>query len=150
MQRYKGILHPRRITCLKLEILQTPTSLRRTRRSRFCGISPSGAIASLSSDGLILFSVVVDGPAKKALIIDIAVPGDPRVAEEEVKKRAKYQLLAREIHRLWQVETQIVPVVVGTLGTVSTIGVTSYCSVSELQKNALLGSEAILRKVLDL
>ena len=46
----------------------------------------------------------------------IAVPGDPRVAEKEVEKRAKYQLLACEIHRLWQVETQIVPVVVGALG----------------------------------
>ena len=64
--------------------------------------------------------------AKKALIIDIAVPVDPRIAGKEVKKRAKYQLLAREIHQLWHVETQIVPVVVGTLGTVSTIGVTSY------------------------
>ena len=60
--------------------------------------------------------VLVDGSAKKALIIDIAVPGDPRVAEKEVEKRAKYQLLACEIHRLWQVETQIVPVVVGALG----------------------------------
>ena len=95
---------------------------------------------------------------KKALIIDIAVPGGPRIAEKEVEKRAKYQLLAREIHRLWQVETQIVPVIVGTLGTVSkqlpgyidTIGITSYCSASELQKNAFLGSAAILRKVLDL
>ena len=26
--------------------------------------------------------VLVDGPAKKALIIDIAVPGDPRIAEK--------------------------------------------------------------------
>ena len=57
---------------------------------------------------------LVDGPAKKALIIDIAVPGDPRVVEKDIEKRAKYQILAREIHRLWQVETQIVPVVVGT------------------------------------
>ena len=56
------------------------------------------------------------------------------------------QLLAREIHWLWQAETQIVPVVVGVLGTVSkqlpgylySIGITSYWSVAELQKNALL------------
>ena len=88
--------------------------------------------------------VLVEGPAKKALIIGIAVPGDPCVVEKEVER--------------WQVETEIVPVVVGTLRTVSkqlpgyldTIGITSYCSVSELQKNALFCSAAIPRNVLDL
>ena len=62
-------------------------------------------------------NVLVDGAAKKALVIDIAVSGDPLVAEKEVEKRAKYQLLARKILPLWQVETQFVPVIVGTLGT---------------------------------
>ena len=102
--------------------------------------------------------VVVDELARTALIIDIAVPGDSRVADKEIEKREKYQLLAREMHRLWHVEVEVVPVVVGTLGTVTErlpaylerIGIAGFCSVEVLQKNALLGSAAILRKVLDL
>ena len=102
--------------------------------------------------------VLVDGPGNRTLIIDIAIPGDPRVVDKEVEKREKYQLLSREIHRLWQTKVQVVPIVVGTLGTVSKqltnyleiLGIQQHCSVTELQKTALLGSATILRKVLGL
>ena len=103
--------------------------------------------------------VLVDESAGRALIIDIAVPGDARVLDKEVEKCEKYQLLAREIYQLWRVKAEVVPVVVGTLGTVSEqhlpahldkIGIGKYCSVGLLQKAALLGSATILRKVLDM
>ena len=51
-------------------------------------------------------------------LIDIAVPGDSRVASKENEKVRKYQDLARELRKLWQVKVKVVPVVVGALGTI--------------------------------
>ena len=48
-------------------------------------------------------------------LMDIAVPGDSRVASKE---NEKYQDLARELHKLWQVKVKVVPVVVGALCTI--------------------------------
>ena len=41
--------------------------------------------------------------------MDITVPGDGRVEEKETEKQEKYQDLARDIRKLWNV----VPIVVG-------------------------------------
>jgi len=54
---------------------------------------------------------------KTTLLIDIAVPRDARVNKKEQEKVDKYQNLARELKRLWKVNTNIIPVVVGALGT---------------------------------
>ena len=37
--------------------------------------------------------------------------------EKEIDKITKYQDLGRELRRLWNVQTEIVPVVIGTLGS---------------------------------
>ena len=66
----------------------------------------------------------------------------------------KYQDLKREITRLWNTKTYVVPVVVGALGMIpknhkqhlKTIGAT--VKVELLQKAALLGTGRLLRKVL--
>ena len=65
----------------------------------------------------------------------------------------KYQDLKREITRLWNTKTYVVPVVVGALGMIlknrkhlKTIGAT--VKVELLQKGALLGTGRLLRKVL--
>jgi len=52
-----------------------------------------------------------------AVLIDIAVPGDTRVEENEQDKMGKYQNLARELKKLWKVNTNIIPTLVGALGT---------------------------------
>ena len=99
--------------------------------------------------------VVADKNNKRALLIDIAVPADARVEEKEQEKMARYQDLARELKRLWKVETKVIPIVVGTLGTVAK-GVEknlkkagSNATVEFLQKSALLGTSQIQRMVLD-
>ncbi len=51
-------------------------------------------------------------------LIDIAVPGDISVASKEVDKIRKYQDLARELRKIWQVKLKVVPVLVGALGTI--------------------------------
>ena len=67
----------------------------------------------------------------------------------------KYQDLKREVTRLWNTKTYVVPVVVGALGMIQknlkhhlkTIGAT--VKVELLQKAAFLGTGRLLRKVLE-
>ena len=65
--------------------------------------------------------------------------------------------MKREIRRLWRLRNvEIVPVVIGTLGSVSAefdrwmgkLGIT--CNVGVMQKTVLLGTARILRKVLEI
>ena len=86
----------------------------------------------------------------------MSVPEDTRVAMKEDQKREKYEDLAFEIKRLWDLRSVIViPIVIGALGCLSqkhlsylaTLGV--GVSFETLQKAALLGTARILRKVLD-
>ena len=63
--------------------------------------------------------VIQKKKAKETIIVDIAVPGDSNVLQKETEKYEKYQDLAREIKRIWKSRTKVVPVVVGTLGSVS-------------------------------
>jgi len=63
--------------------------------------------------------IVVHKDNKRALLIDIVVPADARVEEKEQEKMDRYQDLARELKRLWKVETKVIPIVVGALGTVA-------------------------------
>ena len=90
--------------------------------------------------------IVIDKKEQKGIIIDIAVPTDVRVEEKE-----------REIIRLWKLRNvEIVPVVIGALGSVSVefdrwmgkLGIT--CNVQVMQKTALLGTARILRNVLEM
>ena len=99
--------------------------------------------------------IVIDKKEQKGIIIDIAVPGDVRVEEKE--KVEKYQDLKKETRRLWKLRNvEIVPVVIGTLRTVSVefdrwmgkLG--TICDVGVMQKTALLGTARILRKVLEM
>ena len=65
---------------------------------------------------------VIDKKEQKGIIIDIAVPADVRVEEKEKEKVEKYQDLKKEIKRLWKLRNvEIVPVVIGVLGSVCKI-----------------------------
>ncbi|XP_072169447.1 uncharacterized protein [Diadema setosum] len=99
--------------------------------------------------------IVVERARQMCTIVDVAVPGDSRVAEKEKEKIEKYQDLARELRRLWNMRTKVIPIVVGALGTtpkqlrrhLDDVGVPDR--VQTLQKAALLGTARILRKVLE-
>ena len=92
---------------------------------------------------------------KRVWIIDVAIPGDARIEEKELEKISKYQDLKIEIERLWEKQTTLVPVVIGSLGAIRrdlrkhirTIGL-ERISPSQLQKTVLLGTAHILRKYL--
>ena len=88
--------------------------------------------------------VLVDKSKKSCHIIDVAIPEDSRVKEKGGGKVEKYQNLARELRRMWEVKTKVVPIVLGALGTVplrlkgnlKDIGVDT--SITLIQKSTLL------------
>ena len=88
-------------------------------------------------------------------IVHFSIPQDARVEQSYDEKFQKYQDLAREIRRIWQVKVKVIPLVVGALGTtpralkanLEEIGVDM--EIDLLQKSTLLGMATILRKVLE-
>ena len=52
-------------------------------------------------------------------IVDFAVPADHRIKLKECEKKDKYLDLARELKKLWNMKVTIVPIVSGTLGTMT-------------------------------
>jgi len=88
------------------------------------------------------------------MLIDVAISGYRNVTKKEAEKILKYKYLTIEIQPMWNVKTNVVPVITGATGTVSK-SFTKYVSnipgkheVKELQKTAILGTAHILRKVL--
>ena len=56
--------------------------------------------------------LIVEKEEKVCKIIDIAIPGDSRVAEKEREKVEKYQDLKREIARTWSMrKVEVIPIV---------------------------------------
>ena len=101
--------------------------------------------------------ILVDKKTKSCVIIDVAIPGDCRIREKEIKKIEKYQNLKRGLKRLWSIKkVEVKPLVAGALGCISkgfsewmnTLGI--KLSVGIVQKSMLLGRARILRKVLNM
>ena len=63
--------------------------------------------------------VLIDRRKKHWTIIDFSVPNDKNVVTKEEEKIDKYTKLGYEIRKLHKVSTNLVPLVVGALGTVS-------------------------------
>jgi hypothetical protein len=76
------------------------------------------------------------------------------VIKKEAENILKYKDLTKEIQRMWNVKTRVIPVIIGATGTISE-SFRKYVStipgnheVKELQKITILGNAHILRKVL--
>jgi hypothetical protein len=88
------------------------------------------------------------------MLIDIAIPGDRNVIKREAETILKYKDLIIEIQRMWNVKTNVIPVITGATGTISKSfrkylsNVPGIHEVKELQKTAILGTAHTLRKVL--
>jgi len=53
------------------------------------------------------------------MLIDVAISGDRNVIKKEAEKILKYKDLTIEIQRMWNVETKVIPVIIGATGTIS-------------------------------
>ena len=100
--------------------------------------------------------ILVEKATRKWTIIDIAVPSDFNVVRTEDWKVEKYQDLAFEIRRLHHVETAILPIVIGALGTVprrlirsiELLGISDI--VAGTQMTALLETSGIIHRAMNL
>ena len=100
--------------------------------------------------------ILINRVLKEWIIIDFSVPWDKNVRNKENEKMCAYNPLAREVRRLHNVSTKVIPIVVGALGVVSSrlegyikaIGIPDV--LGGLQTSAVLGTTNILKKVLSL
>ena len=99
--------------------------------------------------------VILNKAQKTGFIVDINCPNDNNVLRNEIEKRIKYTDLKIELERIWEINFQVVPVVIGSLGAVSTkigdfintLGL-HRSEVAQLQEIVILASCHILRKYL--
>ena len=100
---------------------------------------------------------IVEKHAGLVRLVDVSIPADKRILDKEQEKITKYQDLRIELEHLWNKKTRIIPVVIGALGAISN-HFHSYIKQLDLhrlnqyvlQKTAILGTAAILRRVLQL
>ena len=100
--------------------------------------------------------VVFENKIKKWTLIDIAIPMDHRVVLKEQEKREIYSDLAAELRRSYIARTEIIPIIVGSMGTIpkglsesfENLGIPDITN--SIQITALLGTAAILRRVLSI
>ena len=87
--------------------------------------------------------------------MDFAIPMDHHVKEKKKEKIDKYIYLTAEVRRQFRVNTVIVPIVIGALGTVPAKLSKSLEKleiddvIGSLQTAVLVSTTAILRKVLN-
>jgi len=98
--------------------------------------------------------IIQDNEKKTCMLLAVAISGDMNVIKREAKKILKYKDLTIEIQRMWNVKVRVIPVIIGTTGTISK-SFRKYVSdipgnhdVKELQKTPILGTAHILRKAL--
>jgi len=89
------------------------------------------------------------------MLIDVAISGDRNVVNSlKAEKILKYKDLTIEIQHMWNVKTEVIPVIIGATGTISksfrkyVSNIPGKREVKELYKTAILGTAHIIRKVL--
>ena len=99
---------------------------------------------------------LVNKTNNKVSLIDVAVPWDSRVEQkEQEKKKIDNQDLRIELKRLWDMPVEIVPIIIGALGTIpkslkrnlEELG--ADVAPGLLQKNVVLETVHIIRRVMD-
>jgi len=60
--------------------------------------------------------IIRDNEKGTCMLIDVAISGN--VMKKEAEKILKYKDLTIEIQRMWNVETKVIPVIIGATGTI--------------------------------
>ena len=100
--------------------------------------------------------VCVDYLTSKSYLIDVAIPGDSRIKEKVSEKHQRYTDLKIEIQKMWNIPVVILPVILGTLGSISlclgkhlkTLNIYYNGLIPKLQKSVVLSSCHIIRRFL--
>ena len=100
--------------------------------------------------------IIKDKVNSNCKLIDMTVPCDKNVSIKEMEKKSKYKDLEIEIQRMWKMKTEVIPIVMGALGTIrkgmedNIRSVSGNMNIQTVQKTCLLGTARILRKVLSI
>ena len=84
--------------------------------------------------------------------IYVEVSGHRDLIKKKANKILIYKDLTLEIQCMWNVKTNVIPVIIGTTGTISKSfrkylsNVTGKHEIKELQKATILGTAPVLRK----
>ena len=57
--------------------------------------------------------IIRDYEKRTCMLIDVAVSGERSVIKKEAEKILKYKDLRTEIQRMWNVKTNLIPVIIG-------------------------------------
>ena len=99
--------------------------------------------------------IVINRQDNEWIIVEFSVPWDKNVVLKEEEKVRKYIPLTKEIHKVHRVSTKIVPIILGSLGTVTNQlkGHLKELDLGNilggLQTSVLIGTHNILRKVMN-
>ena len=63
--------------------------------------------------------IMSDNEKGTLMLIDAAILGDRNVTQKEAEKILKYKDLTIEIYRMWNLETNVISVIIGATGTIS-------------------------------
>ena len=98
--------------------------------------------------------IIKNKKEKTCTLIDVAIPTDRNVVQQEAEKKLKYKSLCIEIQRMWNLKCTIIPVIIGATGIVprslkkNLETIPGKHLIDSLQKTAILGTSHIIRKVL--
>jgi len=98
--------------------------------------------------------IIKNQKEKTCTLIDVAIPADRNVVQQEAEKNLKYKSLCMEIQRMWNLKCTIIPIIIGATGIVTRSlrknlkAVPGKHSIDSLQKTAILGTSHIIRKAL--
>jgi hypothetical protein len=98
--------------------------------------------------------IIKNKKEKTCTLIDVAIPADRNVVQNEAETRLKYKNLCIEIQRMWNLKCTIIPVIIGATGIVTRSlrknfeAIPGKHLIDPLQKTAILGTSHIIREVL--
>ena len=100
--------------------------------------------------------VVINREDNEWIVVEFSVPWDKNVLLKEEEKVSKYIALTKEIRKVHKVSTKIIPIVLGSLGTVTTklkqnlreLGMERI--LGSMQSSVIIGTHNILRKVMNM
>ena len=88
--------------------------------------------------------IIKDKVNSTCKLIDMNVTCDKNVSSKEIEKRSKYKDLEIEIQRMWKMKTEVIPIVIGALGTIkkgmenNIRNVSEPMNIKSLQRHLLL------------
>jgi len=99
--------------------------------------------------------ILVNEALQRVWLIDVSIPFDSNIKVKEEEKISKYEALRVEVERTWKMRAKVVPVVVGAIGGIGKdlqkylTQVSSTATIAIVQKEALIGTAAVARYVLN-